>query len=221
MYEDASQVATDAVGSIRTVASFCAEKRVVAAYRDKCEALRKQGIRSGVVGGLGYGFSFLMLFFTYGLCFYVGAQFVRQGKTTFPDVFKVFFALVLAAIGVLQASALASDATKARDSAISIFSVLDRESKIDSSSGDGMTLEDVSGNIDFRNVSFKYPLRLDVQIFSDFTLRIPSGKTVALVGKSGSGKSTIIALLERLYDPDFGRISLDDVELSQWVKAMV
>ncbi|AQL04819.1 Cullin-associated NEDD8-dissociated protein 1 [Zea mays] len=224
MYEDASQVATDAVGSIRTVASFCAEKRVVAAYRDKCEALRKQGIRSGVVGGLGYGFSFLMLFFTYGLCFYVGAQFVRQGKTTFPDVFKVFFALVLAAIGVLQASALASDATKARDSAISIFSVLDRESKIDSSSGDGMTLEDVSGNIDFRNVSFKYPLRLDVQIFSDFTLRIPSGKAqlvldpsdiLALVGKSGSGKSTIIALLERLYDPDFGRISLDDVECTQ------
>jgi ABC-type multidrug transport system fused ATPase/permease subunit len=86
---------------------------------------------------------------------------------------QVFFALVLAAIGVSQASALASDATKARDSAISIFSVLDRESKIDSSSGDGMTLENVSGNIDFSNVSFKYPLRPDVQIFSDFTLRIP------------------------------------------------
>ncbi|AQK52272.1 Cullin-associated NEDD8-dissociated protein 1, partial [Zea mays] len=215
MYEDASQVAVDAVGSIRTVASFCAEKIVVAAYRDKCEALRKQGIRNGVIGGLGYGFSFLMLFFTYGLCFYVGAQFVRQGKTTFPDVFKVFFALVLAAIGVSQASALASDATKARDSAISIFSVLDRESKIDSSSGDGMTLEDVSGKIDFRNVSFKYPLCLDVQIFSDFTLRIPSGKTVALVRESGSGKSTIIALLERLYDPDSGRISQDGVECTQ------
>ncbi|CAD6237270.1 unnamed protein product [Miscanthus lutarioriparius] len=213
MYEDASQVATDAVGSIRTVALFCAEKRVVATYNEKCEALRKQGIRSGIVGGLGYGFSFLMLYFTYGLCFYVGAQFVRQGKTTFPDVFKVFFALVLAAIGVSQASALASDATKARDSAISIFSILDRESKIDSSSDDGMTLENVTGNIDFNNVSFKYPSRPDVQIFSDFTLRIPSGKTVALVGESGSGKSTIIALLERFYDPDSGRISLDGVEI--------
>jgi ATP-binding cassette, subfamily B (MDR/TAP), member 1 len=89
MYEDASQVATDAVGSIRTVASFCAEKRVVTTYNKKCEALRKQGIRSGIVGGLGYGFSFLVLYLTYGLCFYVGAQFVHQGKTTFPDVFKV------------------------------------------------------------------------------------------------------------------------------------
>ncbi|TVU15559.1 hypothetical protein EJB05_39085, partial [Eragrostis curvula] len=213
MYEDASQVATDAVGSIRTVASFCAEKRVVTSYNEKCEALRKQGIRSGIVGGLGYGFSFLVLYLTYGLCFYVGAQFVRQGKTTFPDVFKVFFALVMAAVGVSQASALASDATKARDSAISIFGILDRKSKIDSSSDDGMALENVTGNIDFNNVSFKYPSRPDVQIFRDFTLHIPSGKTVALVGESGSGKSTIIALLERFYDPDSGTISLDGHEL--------
>ena len=92
------------------------------------------------------------------------------------DVFQVFFALVLASLGVSQASALASDATKARDSAISIFSILDRKSKIDSSSDDGMTLDNVTGNINFNNVSFKYPQRPDVQIFSDFTLHIPSGK---------------------------------------------
>ncbi|PNT72645.1 hypothetical protein BRADI_2g47347v3 [Brachypodium distachyon] len=213
MYEDASQVATDAVGSIRTVASFSAEKRVVRTYNKKCEALRKQGIRSGIVGGLGFGFSFLVLYLTYALCFYVGAQFVRQGKMTFADVFKVFFALVLAAVGVSQASALASDATKARDSAISVFSILDRKSKVDSSSDEGLTLENITGNIDFCNVSFKYPSRPDVQIFSDFTLHIPSRKTIALVGESGSGKSTIIALLERFYDPDSGRISLDGVEI--------
>ncbi|XP_047055172.1 ABC transporter B family member 4-like isoform X1 [Lolium rigidum] len=213
MYEDASQVATDAVGSIRTVASFCAEKRVVTTYNKKCEALRKQGIRSGIVGGLGFGLTFLVLYLTYALCFYVGAQFVRQGKTTFADVFRVFFALVLAAVGVSQASALASNATKARDSAISIFSILDRKSKIDTISDEGLMLENVTGDIDFTNVSFKYPSRPDVQIFSDFTLHIPSRKTIALVGESGSGKSTIIALLERFYDPDSGRISIDEVEI--------
>nr|CDM83831.1 unnamed protein product [Triticum aestivum] len=213
MYEDASQVATDAVGSIRTIASFCAEKRVVTTYKKKCEALRKQGIRSGIVGGLGFGFSFLVLYLTYALCFYVGAQFVRQGKTTFADVFKVFFALVLAAVGVSQASALASNATKAGDSAISVFSILDRKSKIDTSNDEGLVLENVTGDIHFSNVSFKYPSRPDVQIFSDFTLHIPSRKTIALVGESGSGKSTIIALLERFYDPDSGRISVDGVEI--------
>jgi ATP-binding cassette, subfamily B (MDR/TAP), member 1 len=82
----------------------------------------------------------------------------------------------VAAVGVAQASALASDATKARDSAISIFSILDQKSKIDSSSDDGMTLENVTGSIDFNNVNFKYPSRPDVQIFSDFTLHIPSRK---------------------------------------------
>ncbi|XP_066314800.1 ABC transporter B family member 4-like [Miscanthus floridulus] len=213
MYEDANQVATDAVGSIRTVASFCAEKRVVTTYNQKCEALRKQGIRSGIVGGLGYGFSFLIVYLTCGLCFYVGAQFVHQGKTTFSDVFRVIFALVMAIFVVSQASALASDATKARAAAISIFSILDKKSKIDSSSDDGMTLENVTGIIDYNNISFKYPSRPDVQIFSDFTLHIPSGKTVALVGESGSGKSTVIALLERFYDPDSGRISLDGIEI--------
>ncbi|KAL5227561.1 hypothetical protein ABZP36_015826 [Zizania latifolia] len=213
MYEDASQVAADAVGSIRTVASFCAEKRVVAIYSNKCEALRKQGIRSGIIGGIGFGFSLLIVYLSYGLCFYVGAQFIRQGKTTFSDVFKVFFALVLAAVSVSQASALSSSATKARDSAISIFSILDRKSRIDSSSDEGMIMENVIGTIDFNNVSFKYPSRRDVQIFSEFTLHIPSQKTIALVGESGSGKSTIIALLERFYDPDSGNISLDGVEI--------
>jgi ATP-binding cassette, subfamily B (MDR/TAP), member 1 len=89
LYEDASQVATDAVSSIRTVASFCAEKRVMAMYDHKCEASKNQGVRTGMVGGLGFGFSFLMLYLTYGLCFYVGAQFMRQHKSTFGDVFKV------------------------------------------------------------------------------------------------------------------------------------
>ncbi|KAF8696114.1 hypothetical protein HU200_037004 [Digitaria exilis] len=213
LYEDASQVATDAISSIRTVASFGAEKRVMTIYNKKCEASKNQGVRTGLVGGIGFGFSFMMMYLTYGLCFYVGGQFVRHNKSTFADVFKVFFALMLATIGVSQTSALASDSTKAKDSSISIFALLDRKSKIDSGSDEGLTLDEVKGDIDFRHVSFKYPSRPDVPIFSDFTLHIPSGKTVALVGESGSGKSTVISLLERFYNPDSGTISLDGVEI--------
>jgi len=88
-YEEASQVATDAVGGIRTVAAFSAEKKVMEAYEKKCESPIKQGIREGVVGGLGFGFSFLAFYFTYALCFYVGAKFVQQGTATFPEVFRV------------------------------------------------------------------------------------------------------------------------------------
>ena len=88
-YEEASQVASDAVGGIRTVAAFSAEKKVMEAYEKKCESPIKQGIREGVVGGLGFGFSFLAFYFTYALCFYVGVKFVQQGTATFPEVFRV------------------------------------------------------------------------------------------------------------------------------------
>nr|CAB3478029.1 unnamed protein product [Digitaria exilis] len=144
-----------------------------------------------------------------------GAQGYAQVKFLkgFSQDAKVFFALMLATIGVSQTSALASDSTKAKDSSISIFALLDRKSKIDSGSDEGLTLDEVKGDIDFRHVSFKYPSRPDVPIFSDFTLHIPSGKTVALVGESGSGKSTVISLLERFYNPDSGTISLDGVEI--------
>ncbi|KAF0917813.1 hypothetical protein E2562_021484 [Oryza meyeriana var. granulata] len=213
MYEDASQVVTEAIGSIRTVASFCAEKRVIKTYNQKCQASMKQSIRSGMVGGLGFSFSYLMVYLTYALCFYIGAQFVHGGKSTFKDVFRVYFALVFTAFGISQTSAMASDSTKAHQSAASILALIDRKSKIDSSVDEGIILEKVNGTIDLNHVNFKYPSRPDVQVFCDFTLGIPFGKTVALVGESGSGKSTVIALLERFYDPDSGTISLDGVEL--------
>jgi len=89
MYEDASQVVTEAISSIRTVASFCAQKRVITSYIQKCQASMKQGIRSGMVGGLGFSFSNLMMYLTYALCFYVGTLFVHEGKSTFKDVFRV------------------------------------------------------------------------------------------------------------------------------------
>lgn len=89
---------------------------------------------------------------------------------------QVFFALTMAALGISQTSAFGPDATKAKDSTASIFAILDRKSKIDSSIDKGTILENVRGSIEFEHVSFKYPTRPDVQIFKDFCLSIPSGK---------------------------------------------
>ncbi|KAF9592897.1 hypothetical protein IFM89_018613 [Coptis chinensis] len=89
MYEEASQVASDAVGSIRTVASFCAEEKVMQLYKKKCEGPMKTGIRQGLISGIGFGISFFLLYNVYATSFYVGARLVEDGKTTFAEVFRV------------------------------------------------------------------------------------------------------------------------------------
>ncbi|XP_076935841.1 ABC transporter B family member 21-like [Bidens hawaiensis] len=216
MYEEASQVANDAVGSIRTVASFCAEEKVMQLYRNKCEGPKKTGIKQGLISGIGFGVSFFLLFCMYAASFYAGSRFVEAGITNFTDVFRVFFALTMAALAVSQSSSFAPDSTKAKSSAISIFAILDRKSEIDPSDESGLTLETVKGEIELRHVSFKYPTRPDVEIFRDLCLTIRRGKTVALVGESGSGKSTVIQLLQRFYNPDSGSITLDGTELHKF-----
>ncbi|XP_065859872.1 ABC transporter B family member 11-like isoform X2 [Euphorbia lathyris] len=215
MYEEASQVANDAVGSIRTVASFCAEEKVMQLYKKKCEGPVQTGIRQGLISGIGFGASFFLLFSVYATSFYAGAQLVKHGRATFADVFQVFFALTMTAMGISQSSSFAPDSTKAKNAAASVFAIIDRESKIDPSDESGTTIENVRGEIELRHISFKYPSRPDTQIFRDLSLHIKSGKTVALVGESGSGKSTVISLLQRFYDPDSGHITLDGVEIQK------
>lgn len=216
MYEEASQVANDAVSSIRTVASFSAEEKVMDLYKKKCEGPLRTGIRTGIISGIGFGVSFFLLFGVYAASFYAGARLVEDRKTTFPKVFRVFLALAMAAIGVSQSSTLTSDSSKAKSAASSIFAIVDRKSRIDPSEDAGVTVEALQGNIVFQHVSFKYPTRPDVQIFRDLCLTIHAGKTVALVGESGSGKSTAISLLQRFYDPDVGHILLDGVDIQKF-----
>ena len=76
-----------------------------------------------------------------------------------------------------------------------------------------MRLSNLKCNIVFEDVCFKYPTRPDVQVLNHFSWRIRAGENVAIVGASGSGKSTIIQLLQRMYDPDSGRITVDGVDL--------
>ncbi|KAL0459830.1 UNVERIFIED_CONTAM: ABC transporter B family member 11 [Sesamum latifolium] len=131
MYEEASQVANDAVGTIRTVASYCAEDKVMELYRKKCEGPLKLGIRQGLISGTGFGLSLALVFFAYATAFYAGARLVEAGKTSFSDVFRVFFALTMAAVAISQSSTFAPDSSKAKSATASIFAILDRKSDID------------------------------------------------------------------------------------------
>ena len=114
---------------------------------------------------------------------------------------------------------------RARVAACPIFEMIERNTVSKTSSKTGYRLGKVEGHIEFKDVSFSYPSRPDVDIFNRFCLNIPAGKIVALVGGSGSGKSTVISLIERFYEPLAGEILLDgnnirDLDL-KWLRQQI
>ena len=84
-----------------------------------------------------------------------------------------------------------------RAAAAKLFATIDRVPPIDSSDPSGLKPEQISGEISFEHVSFNYPSRPDIRVVEDLSISFPAGKTCALVGASGSGKSTVVALIER------------------------
>ena len=115
--------------------------------------------------------------------------------------------------------------TNGRAAAAKLFQTIDRVPDIDSANPDGLKLEEVAGEITLDNVNFKYPSRPDVPVLRDLSLTFRAGETAALVGASGSGKSTIISLVERFYDPASGSIKLDDVDVRdlnlKWLRSQI
>uniref|UniRef100_A0A7I4E2T3 Uncharacterized protein n=1 Tax=Physcomitrium patens TaxID=3218 RepID=A0A7I4E2T3_PHYPA len=211
----ATMVASEAIGNVRTVAAFNAEDKVVNLFQKELEAPLKRGFLRGQIAGIGYGVSQLCLFGSYGLGLWYGSELVKQGKANFGDVIRVFMVLIIAAFAIAETLALAPDIMKGGQALASVFALLDRPTEIDADDPNAQVVETVSGNIEIKHVAFTYPNRPDVQIFKDLNLKVRAGKSLALVGASGSGKSSVIALLERFYDPTSGRIFIDGTDIKK------
>ena len=103
-----------------------------------------------------------------------------------------------------QSAPSMSSFAKARVAAAKIYRTIDHRPGIERNGESGVELESITGHVDLRNVEFAYPSRPNVPILRDFSLNVAAGKTMALVGSSGSGKSTVVSLIERFYDPSSG-----------------
>ncbi|XP_023565615.1 ATP-binding cassette sub-family B member 5 [Octodon degus] len=121
----------------------------------------------------------------------------------------VFFSVIHSSYCIGAAAPHFETFSVARGAAFNIFQVIDTKPRIDNFSTTGYKPECIEGTVEFKNVSFNYPARPSVKILKGLNLKIQSGETVAFVGPSGSGKSTAVQLLQRLYDPDDGFITVD------------
>lgn len=142
----------------------------------------------------------------YSLCRY-GSVLMGKGLASFKSVMKTFMVLIVTALAMGETLALAPDIIKGNQMAASVFELLDRRTEVPSDVGEDVGK--VEGAIEMKGVQFYYPSRPDVVIFRGFDLRVKAGKSMALVGMSGSGKSTVLALILRFYDVTAGKILID------------
>ncbi|XP_028942183.1 phosphatidylcholine translocator ABCB4-like [Antrostomus carolinensis] len=139
--------------------------------------------------------------------------------------YRVFSAVVFGAMALGQSSSFAPDYAKAKVSAAHLFLLFERAPSIDSYSEEGEKPETFEGNITIKDVAFNYPNRPEVKILEGLNLKVEKGQTLALVGSSGCGKSTVVQLLERFYDPLDGEILFDGINAKtlniQWLRAQI
>ncbi|KAK2994198.1 hypothetical protein RJ640_017818, partial [Escallonia rubra] len=211
-YLKANMLAGEAVSNIRTVAAFCSEEKVLDLYARELVEPSKSSFNRGQIAGILYGVSQFFIFSAYGLALY-GSVLMGKGLSGFKSVMKSFMVLIVTALGMGETLAMAPDLLKGNQMVASVFEILDRRTEIESDVGEELTR--VDGTVDLRGVQFSYPSRPDVLIFKDFDLRVRAGKSMALVGQSGSGKSSVLALILRFYDPVAGKVMVDGKDIKR------
>ncbi|KAM5255813.1 ATP-dependent translocase ABCB1-like [Ctenodactylus gundi] len=212
-YAKAGAVAEEVLAAIRTVIAFGGQQKELERYNKNLEDAKRIGIKKAITANISIGAAFLLMYASYALAFWYGTTLVLSNEYSIGKVLTVFFSVLIGAFSIGQASPNIEAFANARGAAYEIFRIIDNEPSIDSFSTDGHKPESIKGNLEFRNIQFSYPSRKEVKILKGLNLRVQSGQTVALVGNSGCGKSTTVQLLQRLYDPTEGVISIDGQDI--------
>uniref|UniRef100_A0A8C2EVE2 ATP-binding cassette sub-family B member 5 n=1 Tax=Cyprinus carpio TaxID=7962 RepID=A0A8C2EVE2_CYPCA len=210
-YAKAGAVAEEILVAIRTVVAFNGQKKAVEKYEKNLIEAKNFGVKKAITTNVSMGLTQFIIFGTYALAFWYGTKLSVDEPENYSigRVIIVFFSVMIGSFSLGQGAPNLESIAKARGAAYEVYKTIDMPRPIDSSSNEGHKPDHVIGDIEFKNIHFSYPSRKDVKILQGMSLKIPHGKTIALVGASGCGKSTTIQLLQRFYDPDSGEVTLD------------
>ncbi|KAL8149928.1 hypothetical protein AgCh_006801 [Apium graveolens] len=222
---EAGNIAEQNVAQIRTVVAYVGESRALKAYSSALKISQRLGYKTGLSKGLGIGATYFTVFCCYALLLWYGGYLVRHHYTNGGLAISTMFAVMIGGIALGQSIPSMAAFAKARVAAAKIFRIIDHKPTIDKNSKSGLELDSVLGKVDIKNVNFSYPARPDILILNNFSLTVPAGKTIALVGSSGSGKSTVVSLIERFYDPTSGQVLLDGNDIKtmklKWLREQI
>ncbi|CAD6198759.1 unnamed protein product [Caenorhabditis auriculariae] len=212
-YAVAGGIAEEVLTSMRTVIAFNGQTYECERYENALKDGKATGVKKSIYVGLGLAATFAIMFSSYALAFWVGTNFVADGRMTGGTVLTVFFSVMMGSMALGQAGSQFAVVGTAIGAAGSLYEVIDRDPEIDAYSQEGLKPKNLEGKVELTNVQFSYPTRPDVTVLQDMSLTANPGETVALVGASGCGKSTIIQLLLRYYNPSSGKMTIDGIAI--------
>ncbi|SPO31643.1 probable Leptomycin B resistance protein pmd1 [Ustilago trichophora] len=221
----AASIAEEALATLRTAKAFGIEDNLVDLYDQSNRQATRFGIKRSLYQGIGMGVFFFVIYSGYALAFYFGAKLLASGHIQSGTVMNVILSILIGAFSMAMMAPNMQALSYAFAAGAKVFETIDRIPPIDSSDPNGLRPHTCHGKLEFKDIDFSYPARPDVPVLDNFTLEIPAGKVTALVGASGSGKSTIVSLVERFYDPDGGAAYLDGVDLRdlnlKWLRTQI
>jgi ABC-type multidrug transport system fused ATPase/permease subunit len=211
---EASATAEETIGNIRTVRSFAMEARQEGAFGEKVETTLRLGIRASMASAAFAATTEAVTLLAFIVLLYYGGGLVLQGGLSAGALTSFLLYAVRLGAAIAGLAGLFGNVMSAVGATDRVFKLLDRIPCVPTAEGE--EVEAVNGSIAFRDVTFAYPSRPTSHILSRMSMEVPAGTTAALVGPSGAGKSTIIALIERFYDPEddgVGSVTVDGRDL--------
>ncbi|WP_038172549.1 ABC transporter transmembrane domain-containing protein [Vibrio pacinii] len=207
--------AGEAIEQIKTVQSYSQESQeqlLFATQVEKAYQIGRQRVmqRAILISGV-----IVIVFSAISGMLWVGGSDVIAGTLSAGDLGAFVFYAIIVASSLATISEVMGELQRAAGATERLIEILQVESDIVAPSSNGVSLEEVTPQIEFASVTFHYPSRPDQAALSDLSLLVEPGKVLALVGPSGAGKTTIFELLQRFYDPQQGSIALGGVDIKQ------
>ncbi|KAF9533176.1 P-loop containing nucleoside triphosphate hydrolase protein [Crepidotus variabilis] len=218
-------IAEEVISTVRTVQAFGTQSVLSSLYNERVEKSLSMDIKSAALTGGSFASFLFVIYSGYALAFSFGTTLINEGHADAGVVVNVFLAILIGALSLVLLAPELQAVTQACGAAAKLYQTIDRVPEIDSASNDGLKPDKVSGEISLEGIKFSYPSRPTIQVVKGVDLTFRAGKTAALVGASGSGKSTIISLVERFYDPTAGTVKLDGVDIKdlnlKWLRSQI
>ncbi|XP_018018920.1 mitochondrial potassium channel ATP-binding subunit-like [Hyalella azteca] len=215
-------VAEECLGNIRTVRSFASEEQEMQLFSQEVDKSRAMNETLGFGIGIFQAGSNLFLNGVVLLTLWLGGSQLASGNLRPGDLMTFLTASQTIQRSLGQLSVLFGYYVRGVSAATRVFEFVHLKPSIPLTGGLRIPYHSLCGSVRFNNVCFSYPTRPEQEVLHKFSLEIPAGKTVAVVGESGAGKTTVGHLLERFYDVDHGSITIDDVDLRRldpaWVR---